>query len=135
MSLQDLILFPIFVQMNCFQLKIKYMNKQFTLIFIITGILSLIVTNSCQPKKQVEEEVDSEWVDSLQHVYEYGVCIDSMDVNRYEIRQGDNPAIIFSRLGFSALKADSITRASAHVLDPTKLKAGMHFCTDRKSVV
>ena len=68
MSLQDLILFPIFVRMNCFQLKIKYMNKQFNLIFIITGILSLIVTNSCQPKKQVEEEVDSEWVDSLQHV-------------------------------------------------------------------
>lgn len=52
MSLQDLILFPIFVQMNCFQLKIKYMNKQFTLIFIITGILSLIVTNSCQPKNK-----------------------------------------------------------------------------------
>ena len=105
------------------------MNKQFTLIFILTGFLFLTITNSCQPKKQVEEEVDSEWVDSLQHVYEYGVCIDSLDVNRYEIRQGDNPAIIFSRLGFSALKADSITRASAHVLDPTKLKAGMHYCT------
>lgn len=107
----------------------KYMNKQFTLIFILTGFLFLTITNSCQPKKQVEEEVDNEWVDSLQHVYEYGVCIDSLDVNRYEIRQGDNPAIIFSRLGFSALKADSITRASAHVLDPTKLKAGMHYCT------
>ena len=74
------------------------MNKQFTLIFILTGFLFLTITNSCQPKKQVEEEVDNEWVDSLQHVYEYGVCIDSLDVNRYEIRQGHNPAIIFSRL-------------------------------------
>lgn len=72
------------------------MNKQFTLIFILTGFLFLTITNSCQPKKQVEEEVDSEWVDSLQHVYEYGVCIDSLDVNRYEsgkviIRQLSSP--------------------------------------------
>ena len=34
-----------------------------------------------------------------------------------------------SGLGFTALKADSISRASTHVLDPTKLRAGMHYYT------
>ncbi len=77
----------------------------------------------------MEESVDSEWKDSLQHVYEYGICIDSLNVEHFEIRNGDNPSIIFSRLGFSALEADSISKASASVLDPTRIKAGMHYCT------
>ena len=45
------------------------------------------------------------------------------------MRNGDNPAAIFSALGFSALKADSITKASIHVLNPTKLRAGMNYYT------
>ena len=54
--------------------------------------------------------MDTQWKDSLQHIYQYGICVDS-------------------NLGFSALKADSISKASAHVLDPTKLRAGMHYYT------
>ena len=65
----------------------------------------------------------------LQHVYQYGICIDSLDVTEYKMRNGDNPAAIFSALGFSALKADSITKASIHVLNPTKLRAGMNYYT------
>ena len=45
------------------------------------------------------------------------------------IKSGDNPAAIVARLGFSARKADSISRGSAHVLDPTKIRAGMNFYT------
>lgn len=69
------------------------------------------------------------WVDSSQHLYQYGICIDSLDVKEYLMKNGDNPASIFSGLGFTALKADSISRASTHVLDPTKLRAGMHYYT------
>lgn len=93
-------------------------------------ILLFILSLSCKnTPKQVEEEVDSQWSDSLQRVYQYGICIDTLDVKEYKMKNGDNPAAIFSGLGFSALLADSISRSSLHVLDPTKLRAGMHYYT------
>ena len=93
-------------------------------------ILLFIVGISCKnPPKQCEEEVDSEWIDSLQRVYQYGICIDTLDLKEYKMKNGDNPAAIFSNLGFSALMADSISRSSKEVLDPTKLQAGMHYYT------
>lgn len=103
------------------------MNKKLSLYILLACVLSVF---SCtQPKQQEEEGVDSEWIDSLQHVYQYGVCIDSLDVHEYRMKNGDNPASIFASLGFSALKADSITKASLDILDPTKLRAGMHYYT------
>lgn len=93
-------------------------------------ILLFILSLSCKnTPKQIEEEVDSEWIDSLQHVYQYGICVDTLDVKEYQMKNGDNPAAIFARLGFSAFMADSISRSSIDVLDPTKLQAGMHYYT------
>lgn len=91
-----------------------------------------IITLSC--KRTVEpgssgDDMGSDWIDSLQHIYLYGICIDSLDVTEYPIKSGDNPASIFAGLGFSPAKADSISKASTQVLDPTKLRAGMHYCT------
>ena len=82
---------------------------------------------SCKQKQAEAPELEPQ--DTVQHVYEYGICVDSLDVRHYEIKPGDNPAVIFSRLGFSALQADSIMRAASGVLDPTKLRAGMYYCT------
>lgn len=82
-----------------------------------------------RPATENEPEVDSEWLDSLQHVYQYNICVDSLDVTEYRLKNGDNPAVIFARLGFSAAMADSITRGAAEVLDPTKLRAGMQYFT------
>ena len=104
------------------------MNKYITLLSAFAGLFLGISFNSCQPKKAQEEPV-CEPVDTIPHTYEYGICIDSMNLNRFTINPGDNPASIFAELGFSALEADSISRASAHVLDPTKIRAGMHYCT------
>lgn len=95
----------------------------------LAGLFLLISLDSCQHKKQQAEETPNEPIDTIPHIYEYGVCIDSMNLNRFTINPGDNPAAIFARLGFSALKADSISRTSAEVLDPTKIRAGMHYCT------
>ncbi|OUO51265.1 metalloendopeptidase [Parabacteroides sp. An277] len=94
----------------------------------LIGLVCWLASSSCSYKKQTDESpVVPE--DTIPHVYEYGICIDSMNLNRFEIRPGDNPALIFARLGFSPLEADSMSRASAAVLDPTKLRAGMHYCT------
>ena len=92
-------------------------------------ILLFIVGISCKnTPKQCEEEVDSEWIDSLQRVYQYGICIDTLDLKEYKMKNGDNPAAIFSNLGFSALMADSISRSSKEAL-LYFLHARQH-CTD-----
>ena len=100
------------------------------------GIASLIalwigLALACQrPQQQPEDsDMDTQWVDSSQHIYQFGICIDSLDVQEHWMRNGDNPAAIFARLGFSGTLADSINRASAVVLDPTKLRAGMPYYT------
>ncbi|MDY3069531.1 MAG: peptidoglycan DD-metalloendopeptidase family protein [Parabacteroides sp.] len=105
------------------------MKRIVPILFIAAAFCLYIFSCRQELAKNTEEPVDSEWNDSLQHVYEYGICIDSLNVEHFEIRNGDNPSIIFSRLGFSALEADSISKASASVLDPTRIKAGMHYCT------
>lgn len=97
----------------------------------ICGLTSIfLLLCSCDFKKQAQEEEPlAEVGDTIQHIYRYGVCIDTLDVNEYLIKNGDNPAMIFSSLGFSAAKADSISRSAAHVLDPTKIQAGRHYYT------
>lgn len=105
------------------------MKKSIPLFLLLLACLSIF---SCKHQTAPEGdnlEVDSEWKDSLQHIYEYGICIDTLNVTHYKINPGDNPALIFARLGFSALEADSINRASAAVLDPTRIRAGMNYCT------
>ena len=104
------------------------MNKRIILFLLATILFEGF---SCTSPKQdtIEEPVDSEWLDSLQHVYQFGICIDSLNVNEYQIKSGDNPAAIFAKLHFSAAEADSISKASVQVLDPTKLRAGMHYYT------
>lgn len=98
-------------------------------IFLLLLLLTASFSCNRTPKASTEadDEVNSEWLDSLQHVYQYGICTDSLEVTDYLMRNGDNPASIFAQLGFSALMADSISRTSAAVLDPTKLRAGMHY--------
>lgn len=100
------------------------MNRHFPLLLLILACCSVF---SCKQKQAEAPELEPQ--DTVQHVYEYGICVDSLDVRHYEIKPGDNPAVIFSRLGFSALQADSIMRAASGVLDPTKLRAGMYYCT------
>lgn len=105
------------------------MKKQIPLYIVLLCFVSCFSCTQTPKQTDCEEGVDSEWLDSLQHVYQYGICIDSLDVTEYLMKNGDNPASIFARLGFPAIKADSISKASAEVLDPTKLRAGMHYCT------
>lgn len=100
------------------------MNRHFPLLLLLLACCSVF---SCKQKQA--EALELEPQDTVQHVYEYGICVDSLDVRHYEIKPGDNPALIFSRLGFSALQADSIMQAASGVLDPTKLRAGMYYCT------
>lgn len=97
--------------------------------FVVLSLLISIVLVSCNPHKKTQEDVITEIVDTVQSIYQYGICIDTLDVREYQIKNGDNPASIFASLGFSAAKADSISRSAVHVLDPTKIRAGSHYFT------
>lgn len=96
---------------------------------VIICVLQLIFIFSCKNKTVAPDDGFEEWNDSLQHVYQYGVCIDSLHIREYRIKNGDNPASIFAGLGLSAMKADSISKCAIDVLDPTKLRAGMNYYT------
>jgi murein DD-endopeptidase MepM/ murein hydrolase activator NlpD len=74
-------------------------------------------------------EVDTEWIDNKEHIYAYGICIDSLDLTEYVIEPGENLSTIFGELGFSQRMTDSLNNASASVLDPRKLRAGTTYTT------
>ena len=104
------------------------MNQKLPIYILVFALLNCLACK--RPQQPTEDaDLDTQWIDSSQHVYQYGICVVSLDVKEYLLRNGDNPASIFAHLGISALMADSISRASAHVLDPTKLRAGMHYYT------
>lgn len=103
------------------------MNK----IGVLIVLLFAGFTFSCRhtSKEKETEEIDIEVTDTITHIYQYGICIDTLNITDYQIKSGDNPAAIFNRLGFSALQADRISRAASDVLDPTKIQAGKHYST------
>ena len=94
---------------------------------------NLLLCVSCKKKQtqlhETEEEVDSEWISNQGHLYEYGICVDSLDITDNVIKNGDNLSAIFARLGFSAKMTDSLVKASSLILDPKKLRSGMTYIT------
>jgi len=72
---------------------------------------------------------NDEQVDNQGNLFEYGICVDSLDVHHYLIKSGDSPSAIFTQLGFSARMNDSLCRTSYAVLDPKKLRIGMTYTT------
>ncbi len=84
---------------------------------------------SCQQRKSAQEDKESTPIDTLEHVYFCGVCIDSLDVTEHPIKQGDHMSGIFSGLGFDAQTSETYSQVLAKVLDPKKLRAGMHYYT------
>ena len=77
------------------------MDKKLPICIVLVMLMSCF---SCkQPQQPTEDaDMDTQWVDSSQHLYQYGICIDSLDVKEYLMKNGDNPASIFSGLGFTA---------------------------------
>lgn len=87
---------------------------------------ALCISCNRHTKQADENEVEK---DTIRGTYQYGICIDSLEVTEYLIKNGENPASILARLGFSPAMADSINRASGEILDPTRIRAGMSYYT------
>ena len=82
-------------------------------------------STSCRPGKYDSEQDNDGMIGTC--TYFFDICIDSLDVTDYTIKMGDNLSAIFSKLGFSASKSDSIYRASSDLLDPKRLRAGLNY--------
>lgn len=96
---------------------------------LIISLISLLFLFSCRPENAAPDKGSEACSDTIQYVYRYGIRTDSLEVTEHQIRPGDNPASIFASLGVPAARADSINRCSSSILDPTKLRAGMHYYT------
>ena len=55
------------------------MDKKLPICIVLAMLMSCF---SCkQPQQPTEDaDMDTQWVDSSQHLYQYGICIDSLDV-------------------------------------------------------
>ena len=104
------------------------MKKIYILLFLVCG---LTVPFSCKHSAGSggDSDSDSLLVDTVKHVYEYGICVDSLEKERYVIENGDNLSGIFMRQGFNAAQADSFSRHLSPVLDPTRLRVGLPYFT------
>ena len=71
---------------------LKYLRIN-TILFIC-----LLLCASCKKmvQKETEDESDvySEWTDSQGHLYEYSICVDSFNVTKNIIKNGDNLSAI-----------------------------------------
>ncbi|MDL2297417.1 M23 family metallopeptidase [Bacteroidales bacterium OttesenSCG-928-B11] len=96
--------------------------------FILVGL-----TNSCRQSSLQKEIVEEEVFQEDTRRFLFGICIDSLDLEEYKIKPGENLSVIFSSLGFNGVEIDRICRASANHLDPKKIIAGKPYFTLRTS--
>ncbi len=91
--------------------------------FIIISLLSSVII-SCQFKKTNQEEEESPV-----HLYEYGICVDSLDINRYTIKSGDLLFKIITDLGFPANQSYDICQKIAPFLSSRQIRTGGEYST------
>lgn len=103
------------------------MSKCVASLFLI--LLAVLTMVSCDTGKKKVVEDDNVYIDTLFHQYQYGIRMDTLDMTEYQIENGENLSSIFSKVGFSMGKVDSIVKSSQNILDPKKLQAGRKYIT------
>ena len=88
----------------------------------VSCLLFLIYFTSCSLRQEKRsDEASSEETGNL---FAYGICVDSLNVDRYAIQKGDNLASILWRLGFSGTESENITGTITALYPPDKLQIG-----------
>ncbi|NDV47713.1 metalloendopeptidase [Paludibacter sp. 221] len=96
----------------------------------ITFIFTLVFILGACSKKAKEQNTQCEHSEEraeIEHIYRFGICIDSLDVNEYQIKSGDNLSKIYSDFGFSGREIDRIVKASSNLLPPKSLLPGTKY--------
>ena len=95
---------------------------------IALGLLIIAHITSCG-LKQKEDHPDSVEQIETSHIHEYGICIDSLNVNRYKIKKGDCLASILTGVGFTGTTSDKISQTVSPYYSPSKLQIGNTYAT------
>lgn len=102
---------------------------------IICSLLVVVVA-SCSLKKKEQHTGQSDQEETT-CVYQYGICVDSLNVTHYEIGQGQYLASILDGLGLETNKREEIITAVSSIYHPSKLQVGNSYAaiTDSASAV
>lgn len=79
--------------------------------------------------QQEKSETDTGTREETNHLYAYGICVDSLVVNRYAIKKGDYLSSILTNLGFTGNDNEQISRMIAPLYPPSKLQIGNTYAT------
>lgn len=99
-------------------------------LLLITGVVS------CGLKKE-EQKTDQTDQEEMDCTYEYGICVDSLEVTHYKIGKGQYLATILGDLGFDPNEREVIVEAVSSIYPPSKLQVGNSYAaiTDSTSNV
>ena len=96
----------------------------------LSGVFACAITFACTGNKHESKTNDSTIADSIafnESVFYLDILADSLDVDDYTIKKGDNLGGILNRLNVSASKVESIQKAAAPVFDITKIQLGKQY--------
>lgn len=104
-------------------------------IYAVIYSLLIIGVVSCGLKK--EEQVDQGDLEETSCVYEYGICVDSLQITHYEIGRGQFLSSILADLGFDPNERERIIEAVSPIYPPSRLQVGNSYAaiTDSTSAV
>lgn len=93
------------------------------ILFVLIGCGLLLF--SC--KKDGNEQATVSHDNETERIYQFGICVDSLNINEFQIKSGDNLSGIYSKFGFSGIEIDRIVKCASDILDPRSLRPGMCY--------
>ena len=104
------------------------MFKQKYIIMGISCMLLFSIAVSCSHKKD-NHQTNTNLQEEIESSYAYGICIDSLTLNHYNIEKGDCLSSIITDLGYTSNDAEQITQIVSTLYSPTKLQIGNTYAT------
>lgn len=113
-----------------------YTSKESQAIYSFIYSFLLLSIVSCGLRKE-EQSVEQEAPEEISCVYEYGICVDSLEVTHYTIKQGEFLSSILGNLGFTGNDREKIIEAVSPFYSPSRLQVGNSYAaiTDSTSAV
>ena len=94
----------------------------------VVYMIMLFIVVSCTQKPD-NQLTDTNLEEKIDQLHAYGICIDSLALNQYEIQNGDYLSSILMDLGFTGSDAEEITQTISPLYPPSKLQIGNKYAT------
>lgn len=89
--------------------------------------LSIGLLTGCQFSNKTAQEQPEEVVEIDTRQFLLDICIDSLQVEKQQIKSGESLSTILSKHGVSAIRIDSLVRCSEGIFDMRSLRAGASY--------